>query len=132
MWHDCDSDCDSASRAWAPGQAAGEKARICVGPPNLSTSVDAFFRATVAAMQQKGAPRIARGTPLLFRIGGATQALGRSGGVAGGFLCLVGIDAHRVLAALDDVLVDDDLDHVGQAGQEIGRASCRESVCQYV
>src|SRR3546814_4273609 len=38
-------------------------------------------------------------------------------GVVARFLGLVGIDADWLLAALDDVLVDDDLDHVGQVGQ---------------
>ncbi len=104
MWHDCDSNCDSASGEGGAVHQRVQKPLIFVSRPILSTGGNAFFLETVAAMQhKKGAPR------------GAPCA--NSGGVAGCFFGLVGIDAHRILAALDDILVDDDLDHVGQVGQ---------------
>jgi hypothetical protein len=52
MWHDCDSNCDSASRVGRDGTEKVKKARICVADAELSTATNAFFSATVAAMQQ--------------------------------------------------------------------------------
>lgn len=61
-----------------------------------------FFR-TVAAAQHNIAPLANH------------PAADRSGGVAGLGL-FVGINAHWRLAAVDDVLIDDDLDHIGEVG----------------
>jgi hypothetical protein len=52
MWHDCDSKCDSASRARRKVPQNLKKTRICVTCRELSTDRIAFFSATVAAMQQ--------------------------------------------------------------------------------
>jgi hypothetical protein len=52
MWHDCDSNCDSASGARRKPRRKIEKPRISVAIRDLSTGAIAFFSATVAAMQQ--------------------------------------------------------------------------------
>lgn len=62
-----------------------------------------FFR-TVAAAQHRVAPRANH------------SGVNRSGGVAG-FGLFVGIDAHGCLAPVDNILIDDNLDHVGKVGQ---------------
>src|SRR3546814_7295332 len=60
MWHDCDSNCDSASGEPCAAGRGIEKARIYVARPILSTDAAVFFRATVAAMQHEVARRLAR------------------------------------------------------------------------
>src|SRR3546814_8568468 len=85
-----------------------------------------FFSLTVAAMQHSlEATRQKSSIGLWGRgespIAGPAERADRSARVPSGgvarFRGLVGIDADWLLAALDDVLVDDDLDHVGQVGQ---------------
>jgi hypothetical protein len=54
MWHDCDSNCDSASGERRARHADVKKPPIFVARAILSTGADAFFAATVAAMQHNG------------------------------------------------------------------------------
>src|SRR3546814_10458233 len=85
-----------------------------------------FFSRTVAAMQHSlEATRQKSSIGLWGRgespIAGPAERADRSARVPSGgvarFLGLVGIDADWLLAALDDALVDDHLDPVGQVGQ---------------
>src|SRR3546814_18770048 len=84
-----------------------------------------FFSLTVAAMQHSlEATRQKSSIGLWGRgespIAGPAERADRSARVPSGgvarFLGLVGIDADRLLAALDRVLVHDDPDHLGPAG----------------